>query len=29
MLVNKEFQEELKHSDVADIDKKVQKFLAW
>jgi predicted kinase len=28
MLVNKEFQEELKHSDVADIDKKVQKFLA-
>ena len=27
MLVNKEFQEELKHSDVAEIDKKVQKFL--
>lgn len=29
MLVDKNFQEELKHSDVAEIDKKVQAFLAW
>jgi predicted kinase len=28
MLVNKEFQEELKHSDLPQIDKKVQAFLA-
>ena len=28
MIVNKEFQEELKHADVAEIDKKVQGFLA-
>lgn len=27
MIVNKEFQEELKHADVAEIDKKVQAFL--
>jgi len=27
MLVDREFQEELKHSDVAEIDKKVQAFL--
>jgi len=27
MLVDREFQEELKHSDVAEIDKKVQEFL--
>ena len=28
MLVDKEFQEELKHSDVPEIDSKVQAFLA-
>ena len=28
MLVDREFQEELKHSDVAEIESKVQSFLA-
>ena len=28
MLVDKEFQKELKHSDVPEIQSKVQKFLA-
>ena len=28
MLVNKQFQEELKHSDVPEIESKVQAFLA-
>ena len=29
MLFNPEFQELLKHSEVSDIDRKVQAFLAW
>jgi hypothetical protein len=29
MLFSPEFQELLKHSDVKDIDNKVQGFLAW